>query len=156
MAENRRNLIGLLKESRTDLVALARSLSAAELQLATENPGWTVKDTLAHVASSESGLIAIAMRIVNKDTSARPGFDLHAHNQQQVEKRRDKTIEDLLAELRASREEALSTMASLTDEELSREGQFAGAPATAASVFGRIGHHELEHGGQVRRAISKG
>lgn len=156
MAEDRRNLIGLLKETRTDFVGLARSLSPGEQHLATENPGWSVKDTIAHVAGSEMGLIALAMRIVNSDTSARPGFDLNAHNQQQVEQRREATIEDLLAELQKSREEALLTLASLSDAELSREGQFAGRPATAASVFGRIGLHETEHGDQIRRATKKG
>jgi uncharacterized protein (TIGR03083 family) len=148
--------MSMLKESRTDLVSLAKSLTAAELLLETENPGWNVKDTLSHTVASEAGLIALGMRIVNNDTSPRPAMDLHARNQQQVDERRHKAIDELLAEVKASRQDLLFTLASLSDDELAREGQFAGKPSTAADIFGLIGRHELDHSGQIRRAVRRG
>ncbi|MCL5266042.1 MAG: DinB family protein [Chloroflexi bacterium] len=154
--QDRKAVICSLEESRQELVALAKSLTSEQLQLPTENEGWSVKDTLAHVASSEGGLLATVNRILGGQVATRPGFDLNAYNQQQVEKRRNRSVDELLAELDASRPEALKRFGELTDEQLATRGNMAsGTPIDVISVFQRIGDHERLHCDQIRKAIGK-
>ncbi|MDP2726594.1 MAG: DinB family protein [Dehalococcoidia bacterium] len=156
MDMNRSALISSLKEARQELVDLSKSLSPDELKLPTRNEGWSVKDTLAHVASSEAGLVAAAVRIIDGQVSAKPGFDLHAFNQRQVEKRRESSMEELLAELEASRAEAFRTLERLTDEQLCAKGCLSsGTPTDVLGVFKRICAHEQSHCQDIRSAIGK-
>lgn len=157
MGSNASELIRFLAKARDELISLAVSLTPAELNLATENPGWTVYDTLAHIASSEAGLLATAKRILSGEGSPRPGFDLDAYNQHQVEKRRGRSVGELLAELESSRKEVLSLLETISDEQLALEGKFSsGLPTNVLGVFRRIGEHEQLHCAQIRRAIGKG
>lgn len=156
MGSKRSELVSFLNETRDEFLVLARSLTSEQLDLPTENPGWSVRDTIAHLASSEAGLIATAKRIAGGEPSPRPGFDLDAYNQRQVEKRRGQATDELLSELAESRREMLATLAALTDEQLAMEGKFSsGLPTNVFGVFRRIGEHERLHSEQIREAIAR-
>ncbi|MBI2954633.1 MAG: DinB family protein [Chloroflexi bacterium] len=156
MEDERRVIAVSLLETREKFLALAKSLTPAELEMPTENEGWSVKDTLAHAATSEMGLVATILRIARGQTSPRPGFDLHAFNREQVVKLRALAVDELLARMDQSREEVVRTLARLTDEELATEGvTSSGTPATVRELFGMIGEHEMMHAEEIRRAIGR-
>ena len=152
----RRELIAFLQEARAESVALARSLSAQDLKVPVHLEGWDVKDVVAHMASSEAGLINTANRIAAGQGQPSPGFDLHTHNQRQVEKRRAQSVEELLAEMERSRAEMLPALASMSDEQLAANGfMSSGLPTDVLAVFRRIGDHEKAHCQEIRGAIGR-
>lgn len=156
MDTNRSELVRFLKEARQETVALARSLSPKELKMPVHKDGWTVKDVISHVAAAEAALTATALRIAGGKGAASPGFDLHAANQRQVEKRRGQGLEDLLAEMEVSRTEMLRTMDNITDEQFSAQGFLSsGTPTDVISVLRRIGTHEQSHCQEILGAIGR-
>ncbi len=61
--------------------------------------GWSAREMLAHLASSEHGLLALARAIVSGHGDALPpAYDLHAENAKAVAKRRRLSAADLLLE----------------------------------------------------------
>lgn len=156
MDAKRTELLGYLNQARQELISLSRSLSPKDLSITPEVGGWTVKDILSHVANSEAGLVATAARIAAGEAHAKPGFDLHAFNQREVEKRRERSIEELLAELDASRATMVKTLEGMTDEHLEAKGFMrSGLPIDVMAVFRRIGDHERTHCQEIRTATGK-
>ena len=156
MDATRNELIAFLEEARKETVALAKSLSAQDLKVPVHLEGWDVKDVVAHMASSEGGLINTANRIAAGQGQPSPGFDLHIHNQKQVEKRRAQSVEELLAEMERSRAEMLPALASMSDEQLAAKGSMSsGLPTDVLAVFRRIGDHERAHCQEIRAAVGR-
>lgn len=145
-----------LEMTRAELEALMTSLSGDDLAKTTRAAEWTVKDLLAHLASAESGIHAVIQRIRKGETQLREGFDLNIWNQRQVEKRRNATVADCLAELRASREGTRRLLAAVPEEEFPLRGvHSSGEEMSVEELFRRIGDHEREHGAMVRQALER-
>ncbi len=145
-----------LETTRAELEALMTGLRPGDLAQTTRAEEWTVKDLLAHLASAESGIHAVIQRIRKGDTQLREGFDLNIWNQRQVEKRRNATVADFLAELRASREGTDRLLAEVPEDEFPLRGTHSsGEEMSVEELFQRIGDHEREHGAMVRQALGR-
>lgn len=156
MEASRSDLVRFLKEARQETVALARSLSPQELKVPVHLEGWTVKDVLSHVVASEAGLTATAVRMAGGRASPIPGFNLHAANQRQVEKRRGQSMDELLAEMEVSRTELLRSLDNISDEQFGAKGFLgSGIPTDVISVLRRVGDHELAHCREILGAIGR-
>jgi uncharacterized protein (TIGR03083 family) len=156
MSSEREELVSYLKKTRADLVELAKSLTPSELARATDNPGWSVKDTLCHAVASEAGLTELAKRFVRGEGMPQGGPDLHTRNQHAIDERRECSIADLTSELTESRFRLFEALAGLTDQQLATPAQFPpGQPNTVAGVFRRIGMHEEDHGAEIRKALGR-
>jgi uncharacterized protein (TIGR03083 family) len=156
MSKEREDLLSYLKQTRENLVELAQSLTAAELAKTTDNPGWSVKDTLCHAVSSEAGLTTMAWHVAKGITMPPSNMDLHTRNQHGIDERRDCSIGDLTTELVGSRAKLIEALAVLSDEELATPTTFPPArPATVAGIFRVIGHHEEDHGAEIRKALGR-
>jgi uncharacterized protein (TIGR03083 family) len=125
-------------------------------------PGWTVKDVYAHLASlgaSPSFFIAMAQRAASGSGGGGGmggGFDINAFNAQQVEMRKGKSLEELLAEFRQGHEQGIALMESTPDEVLTKEmpDPFRGGMATAlAMIQGSCAEHEAGHLDDVVAAL---
>lgn len=111
----------------------------------TSNPEWTVQDTLAHLAASGPGLLATVQRFL-EGRELPPDFSLDYWNQRQVAKRRERSPDALLAELRKAHEQAKEILDKLTDDQLTVMGTHpAGQRISVAGIFYLIGLHELDH-----------
>lgn len=156
MSVDRDALLASLEEARRDTVALAKSLTPQELALALREGTWTVKDMLVHMTTSEAGLVNTARRIAKGHAHARPGFNIHDFNQQQVEKHRSTEVDALLAELEASRAEMRRALQEMSEVDLAAQGFMSSGSATdVVGVFRRIGEHEREHCRDIREAIGR-
>ncbi len=149
----RTELIRSVQEARGELVALARSLSPAELEVQV-HPGWTVKDVLAHVAASEARLVDRAVKIANGQATTDPSYNPQKSTQVEVEKRRGQSVDDFLGELTSSRADLVRTLDTLKDDQLSLQGCLAsGTPIDVIGIFRRIADHERGHCAEIRAAI---
>ena len=62
-------------------------------------PGWTVRELLAHLADAERGMLGQAQRTVRGEPALPEGFDLARWNRRAVEKRATASTADLLEEI---------------------------------------------------------
>lgn len=157
MDPTRSALSDFLDETRQELVALAKSLTPQEQGMPVHDEGgWTVKDMLSHVATSEAGLVSTAKRIADGQPHASPGFDIHRFNQRQAEKHKETSVGDLLTGLEVSREAARRALEDYTDAQMATQGfMSSGTPMDVLGVFRRIGQHERDHSQEIRKAIGR-
>lgn len=156
MADLRASLRDDLAAAHQALRALLDTVGGDEWRLPTPNEGWTVQDTLAHLCAGETGNAMIARRILEGVAKPVEGFDLNRWNQRQVEKRRDKTPDELWQELEAARAETLALLDSLTPEQLQLRGyRTTGDETTLEGVFRQIARHERAHTEDIRVALAR-
>lgn len=156
MDATRSALSDFLDETRHELVVMAKSLTPQEQGMSVHEGGWTVKDMLSHVATSEAGLVSTAKRIADGQPHASPGFDIHRFNQRQAEKHKETSVGDLLAGLEVSREAARRALEEYTDAQMATPGYMSsGTPIDVLGVFRRIGQHERDHCQEILRAIGR-
>ncbi|NUQ39017.1 MAG: DinB family protein [Caldilineales bacterium] len=142
-----------MQEARALLLDAAAHIDDATAGASTENPHWRVRDILAHVAGSEMGLVRTAERFL-AGGELTPGFDLDLWNQRQIEKRQEREIAELLAELEASRAAAWRLLDALDAAQLAVTGRHpAGFRTSVAGIFYTIANHELDHGNELRAAL---
>lgn len=76
----------------------------AKLEKPLPQGSWTIHDALCHVAADSNAFARwqLLVQAHAKGTSSRPpGFNLDEHNQQGIDARRDRAIDDVVAEIRA-------------------------------------------------------
>lgn len=142
-----------LDESLSVIERLVAEAGNEGLNRPTANPKWTVKDTVAHLASSGKGLLATVQRFLD-GTSLPEGFDLDYWNERQVQKRAQASVEDLVREIREAHERAKNLLHTLSDEEMAVRGVHpAGVEISVAGIFHLIAQHELGHMADVAQAL---
>ncbi|MGD0115366.1 MAG: maleylpyruvate isomerase N-terminal domain-containing protein [Dehalococcoidia bacterium] len=144
---------------------IAANLSEADLAkpvYSAEGPEWTVKDVFAHLASmgmSPVFFIGMAQRAASGSGGGGgmgADFDVNAFNKQQVEARKDKTVFELVAELRQGHEKGVELIGATPDEVLQKEmpDPFQGGMSTALEMIqGSVGDHEAQHLMDVARVL---
>ena len=90
---------------------------------------WSAREMLAHVVSSEHGLLALARAIVSGHGDALPpAYDLHAENAKAVAKRRRLSAADLLLEWERGRADWKAFLESVTPGQLEMCGTHHASP----------------------------
>jgi hypothetical protein len=122
----------------------------------TAEGGWTVKQMLLHLATSESGQIKTAQAIAAGQPTVPDDFDLDRYNQRQLEKNQAKQPPEILFGMAESHQKLLAFLNTVTAEDLDKRGKHArGDVISLEQLFYRIGEHEAEHTAEIRRALGK-
>ena len=69
-----------LEVAQAEFLAVVDALNEAEAKRPTANPGWPVKDVVAHVASAELGHMPVIRALLAGQPVGQAGFDLDALN----------------------------------------------------------------------------
>ena len=131
-------VIDELDRHRAQFEDFCRSLTQDELQREVPNSTWQVRDFIAHLATID-GPVAEMFRTMHagQDAGIRNTdggkFDVDNWNDRQVEQRRARSVEEVLAEAATSRAALKEHMYVLTDEDLARTLKFGGDSKRAAS-----------------------
>ncbi len=150
---SRQELAQGFDDSLAMIQAVLSQATEADYHRPTVNPKWNVHDTIAHLAGSAFGLLATIDRFL-KGGGLPSEFDLDYWNERQVEKRRSRTMAELLEEVRQGHEKAKALLASLSDDDLRVRGTHpAGGEVSVAGVFFLIPQHELTHLADVAQAL---
>lgn len=84
---------------------------------------WRVRDVLAHLVTSERGLLRLFEQILQGGAGVPADFSLDRYNAAQLEKTRSLTPSELLAEYRQARVATISWLAQCTPADLERRGR---------------------------------
>lgn len=141
-------------ESRAELIAFARSAPAELWNRPSPNDGWSSKDLLAHVAG-DKGLLIILGAAVER-TRLDPALFAEGEgtraNARDVEARRGRSVDELIAEIESDGETRQELMSRLTDaDQERRQKEF---PMSLGEVLNLgPGDHDREHLDQLRAAM---
>lgn len=104
---------------------------------------WTVREVVGHMADAERIFTYRLLRIARGDATPLPGFDENAY--QLVAGFEDRTLADVVAELRAIRQSTLPLIRSLDAAALERAGTASNKRATVRGMAwvtaGHFQHH---------------
>jgi hypothetical protein len=140
--------------------SIAASLAPADWQKPVYKGGWNVKQAYCHLAAMAGG----AAFVINLAASPPPpsggggGFDVDAWNAREVAARQDRTIEEILAELKSGCATSISVVEATSDELLAKEVTMPwGVSGTLAGVLViSVTGHNAEHLNDIERAVRAG
>jgi hypothetical protein len=127
-----------------------------ERPVQTAEGGWTVKQMMLHLATSESGQIKLGQAIAAGQPTVPDDFDLNRYNRRQIEKNQDKQPPEILFSIAESQQKLLAFLDTVTAEDLQKRGKHGrGDVISLEQLFYRIGEHEAEHMAEIKQAVGK-
>ena len=140
--------------ARGAVLALVAGLDAEQLDRPTANGDWSVKDTLAHLASIEARGRLMLQTVLDGGAWITDRADLDAYNARCVAERRSWTPEAVIAELRETGRQTAALFERLTPELLDREWQHPiFGPMTIERPAGITARHLRSHTEDLRAAL---
>lgn len=150
MADRRSQLHAALAEAHDEILRLVDGLTAAQLAGATANPGWSGKDTLAHLSSIEGRERAQALCALEGRTYT-PAEDIDTFNAHMVEERRAWSTDKIRAEFIQERDNTLKLVDGLRDDDQldlamdhPRRGRM-----TVEQIIGHMTEHMRGHAAEI-------
>ncbi len=147
-----------LIRTREELLELVGQLQPADWDkpVQTVDGGWTVKQMMLHLATSETGQIATGKAIAAGQPTVPDDFDLNRYNNRQVEKNKGKQPPEILFGMAESRQKLLAFLDEVSEADLEKRGKHArGDVISLEQLFYRISEHEGEHTVQIKQALGK-
>lgn len=158
MSERKQAIYRHLEATRAEFLAAVAGLAPDDWErlVASDEGAWTVKQTLAHVAGAEPGQLAIGRRMLTGEAKLREDWSLDFWNKRQVEKRQDRTPDELIGDLSVSRRELLAWIDGLSEDDFAKSGQHGrGDVITVEQLCYRVGEHEALHAAAIRHALGR-
>jgi uncharacterized damage-inducible protein DinB len=115
MASEKRvqTLIDKLASARGEILQTIEGLDEGVLTWDPEDGRWSIKETLAHLASAEGSHRQVDQAIAVGQTVDVPDFDLDAWNAARVAEGRQRSTDEILEEMAAERRRTLSALQDL-------------------------------------------
>ncbi|HEX9215613.1 MAG TPA: DinB family protein [Gemmatimonadales bacterium] len=122
---------------------LLRGLSDADATYRYDRGKWSIKEVVGHLCDIERIMAYRALRIARGDTTPLPGFDENAYVP--VGKFDNRSLADLVGELRTSRAATLALLRTFDAEAWLRRGTANGKPVSVRALAYVIPGHERHH-----------
>lgn len=152
-------IVKRLTEEGSKTLAFFRALKADDwlAQVYTEGTRWTVRQVLCHFVSAEQAIVQYGRDILNGGEGAPEDFVIDAFNEREVAAMTDISNEDLLAQFEQARRATLDMVASMSDDDLEREGRHPWFGWDKIDRFLKLVYrHNMIHQRDVRRALEGG
>jgi uncharacterized protein (TIGR03083 family) len=118
------------------------------------NEGWTVRDLLTHLTTSEAGFVATLRRMATGQGGVPADFDPNRWNAGQLRRRAEIAPDQLRSELEASHREMLGVLEELDDTALDQRGHLSsGVDGSTEDNFRLVASHKREHTNDIRAAL---
>jgi hypothetical protein len=158
MADKKTTLRNKLTQARSELETLLNSLSPEQwyTPVIEEGDTWTVLNVVAHLTENERGMsIHIHKTRQGKETVPQ-GFNVHEWNAGVKERMGSPAPVELLQSMAQTRARTLEGLESIKDEEWDLQGRHpAQGLITIEQYFETIANHDLEHMGQIKKALGR-
>ncbi len=158
LSERKHVLHDHLIRTREELLELVGQLQSSDWDrpVQSSDGGWTVKQMMLHIYTSEVGQTATAKAIAADQPTVPDDFDLNRYNNRQVEKNKDKQPPEILFGLAESRQKLLAFLEEVPEEALDKRGRHGrGDVISLEQLFNRVGEHEAEHMAIIKNALGK-
>jgi hypothetical protein len=142
------DLVGALEANLEEFVRTIGAVAEVRGGFAYAPGKWTLKEVIGHVIDAERVFSYRAMRIARGDETPLPGFDEKAWVPQSGAN--DRTIADLLAELRTVRAATIALLRHLPTDSVTRRGTASGNGVTVRALAWIIAGHPIHHLGILR------
>jgi uncharacterized protein (TIGR03083 family) len=145
-----------LRAARRELQDALNGLQEEDFLRANAINKWTLKDLMAHIASWDEEMLRVLQAFAMQTNpvfsySISDRNDFAAWNEQQIAERRERTLEQVVAEFDGARRDLIQVAEGLTDPVLQRSKMTSwGSPATGFELLETQIGHDLEHAGHVR------
>ena len=156
MADRRADIIGELEKGCEDSITFFKSMTAEELTVQVYQDGakWTAKQVLAHFITIERSMHWLFKNISSGGSGSPEDFDIERFNRTQTSKLDGLTLAELISQFRAVREDTISIVRELSEEDLDREGLHAFHGHGKLERFIRWAYeHARIHQEEIRRAL---
>lgn len=158
LGERKRLIHDHLIRTREDLLEVIGQMQPADWEQPVQaaEGGWTVKQALLHLATSEKGQINTGKAIAAGQPTVPDDFDLNRYNRRQIEKNKDKQPPEILFGMAESRQKLLAFLDEVSAEDLDKRGKHGrGDVISLEQLFYRIGDHEAEHTAEIKQALGR-
>jgi uncharacterized protein (TIGR03083 family) len=120
------------------------------------NEGWTVRDLLTHLTTSETSFVPSLRRMAAGQGGVPADFDPNRWNAGQLRRRGDPDPAQLRSELESSHAEMLSLLEDLDEAALDQTGHLStGVDGTTEDNFHVVADHKRTHTADIRAALSR-
>ena len=150
--DNIATIISDLKFGRSQLLKSIDGLSHRELTETLIYEEWTIKDVMAHVIGWDRRVIKTLPLMLQDRADEIPGVDVEAFNRQSVEACRDKTLAEVLADIKSTHRQILEILAEVDHVEIDTRRVRYGRTITIRSyVIDVMMEHEREHATEIEQ-----
>ena len=156
LSERKHVLYDFLNHTREELLEVVGQMQPGDWDKVVQSVegGWTVKQMLLHVATSENGQIKTAQAIATGQPTVPDDFDLNRYNARQIEKNQEKQLPEILFGMADSRQRLLAFLETVPEDALDKSGKHGrGDVITLEQLFRRIGEHEADHAAEMKQAL---
>lgn len=134
-----------------ELASIVRALHGDWSTPANGYDGWTVKDLLAHLSSTQASLAAVAQSVTADPRPGAQPFDADRWNSSQIRKRAGTDPQELLDEFDSGTTKLVDT---LTDLDLAKKVTIGAYPGYAlGDAMAEMLEHQRQHLEDLRRAL---
>lgn len=137
------DIVAALHRQRDDVSGLLSGLTAERAEYRYAPGKWSVKEVLGHIMDAERVFAYRALRFARGDETALPGFDEAAW--MPFGEFDARTLADVLAEYRATRDATLALLRGLPPAAMLRGGEASGHHVTVRGLAWIMAGHELHH-----------
>ena len=144
-----------LVTAQRDLLEVLDQVAADDWLRASPNEGWTVRDLLVHLTTSETGFVSTLRRMAAGEGGIPADFDPNRWNAGQLRRRADTATDQLRPELESSHSAMLAILDDLDDAALDHRGHMSsGIDGTTEDNFRLVASHKRTHTQDIRTALS--
>jgi uncharacterized damage-inducible protein DinB len=157
MTERKETIVQKLEQVRGSLLNLVGTIEeeAWARQVFSESAEWQVSDLFRHIVSAEHSMTRLIENIRDGGEGASAEFDLTRWNASRVEKAKNKSIEELTAELETNRAYLRNVISSLNDDDLDRKGRHGSMRIMSIEeILNLIADHESHHMADIQQAVN--
>jgi hypothetical protein len=164
----KQELLRRIRERHAEMEERLASLSPAQMTAPVLDDGWSVKDSLAHLAAWENNMLGWVGNYQRGEPIVRwaPGFEIDGDNSEQqlnrynaflFQQNKPRALDDVLDDFRETFVNIVATIEGLSDAEIFDENYF---PARSGSplldlLIGDTYEHYDEHSGWIRAWLNR-
>lgn len=141
---------------RQELLELLQRLNENEWETAVyaADTEWTISDILRHLVNAEKGMAGLITQFQQGNDPVPPDFDRERFNKRIVEKTKEKSPAQLMAELEVNQAAFLAALDSFTEEDWGKNGRHASLHIlTIEQICHLIPDHEQTHIQHIRDVV---
>lgn len=155
-------IVNQIAAERERFERFCRSLSEEELWRPVPESTWVVKDFISHLATIDLPVAAWFSTIQGRPvarTEAGEAWDVDRFNDEQVAKRRERAVEEILAEAATARTAMIAMLDRFTEEQVAGTTRFGGdskRPASEVQVLRYLqgwARHDVIHVADMLKAL---